>query len=72
MSVKVKNIVALRNNLLNELDLFYKSKKSDLNLERLNSISKVSSAIIRTDKLELEYAKHRGEDCSIDFISIKK
>ncbi len=72
MSVKVKNIVALRNNLLNELDLFYKSKKSDLNLERLNSISKVSSAIIRTAKIELEYAKHKGEDCNIDFISTKK
>ncbi len=72
MSVKVKNIVALRNNLLDELDLFYKSKKSDVNLERLNSISKVSSAIIRTAKLELEYAKHKGIDCNIDFISTKK
>jgi hypothetical protein len=68
---KVKNIVQLRENLLSELELFYGSAKSEKNLDRLNSISKVSSSIIRTAKLELEYAKHNGENCTINFISEK-
>jgi REP element-mobilizing transposase RayT len=72
MSKKVKNIVDLRENLLDELHLFYDSPKNDNNLDRLNSISKVSSAVIRTAKLQLEYAKHKGVDCEIEFISPKK
>ena len=68
---KVKNVVQLRENLLDELELFYASAKKEENLDRLNSISKVSSAIIRTAKLELEYAKHNSEDCVINFISEK-
>ncbi len=71
MSKKVKNIVELRENLLDELHLFYDSKKNENNLDRLNSISKVSSAVIRTAKLQLEYAKHKGVDCEIEFISPK-
>lgn len=72
MNRKVKNIVELRENLLNELQLFYSSKKNENNLDRLNSISKVSSAVIRTAKLQLEYAKHKGVDCEIEFIAPKK
>lgn len=72
MSKKVKNIVELRENLLDELHLFYDSQKNENNLDRLNSISKVSSAVIRTAKLQLEYAKHKGVDCDIEFISAKK
>jgi hypothetical protein len=72
MSKKVKNIVELRENLLDELHLFYDSQKNENNLDRLNSISKVSSAVIRTAKLQLEYAKHKGVDCEIEFISPKK
>lgn len=72
MNKKVKDIVDLRNNLLDELHLFYDSQKNENNLDRLNSISKISSAVIRTAKLQLEYAKHKGEDCNIDFISVNK
>lgn len=72
MSKKVKNIIDLRENLLDELHLFYDSPKNDNNLDRLNSISKVSSAVIRTAKLQLEYAKHKGVDCEIEFISPKR
>lgn len=66
---KINNISKLRENLINELDLFYKSKKSESNLDRLNSISKTSSTIIRTAKLELEYSKYKGLDVEIPFLN---
>lgn len=65
---KIKNVKDLRDNLVNELDLFYKSNKDDGNLERLNSVSKCTSTIIRTAKIELEYAKFKGIDIKIDFL----
>lgn len=65
---KIKTVKDLRDNLINELDLFYKSKKSESNLDRLNSISKCTSTIIRTAKTELEYAKYKGVDSNIDFL----
>ena len=72
MSKKVKNIVDLRENLLDELHLFYDSQKNENNLDRLNSISKISSAVIRTAKLQLEYAKHKGVDCDMDCFANRK
>lgn len=67
-----KDVVDLRDNILDELHLFYDIYKKENNIDRLNSISKVSSAVIRTAKLQLEYAKHKGVDCDIEFISPKK
>ncbi len=66
--ILIKTVANLRENLLDELQLFYDSEKSDVNLERLNSISKTSSTIIRTAKLELEYSKHKGTDKDIPFL----
>ena len=68
MKEEISNVKGLRNNLLRELGLFYESDKSESNIDRLNSISKVSSTIIRTAKIELEYAKYKGESIIIDFL----
>lgn len=67
MKSKIKTIKNLRDNLLDELNLFYENNTGD-GLERLDSISKTSSTIIRTAKVELEYAKHKNLDKGIDFL----
>lgn len=68
---KIKNIVNPRDNLIQELDNYYGSKKQEVDLERLNSISTVSSAIIRTAKVQLEYAKYKGVNIDIKFLTDK-
>ena len=65
---KITTVTDLRNNLLNELNLFYKSKTIK-NLEKLDSVSKVSSTIIRTAKLEFEYNKNKNLIKTIDFLT---
>ncbi|WP_460893293.1 hypothetical protein [Rufibacter soli] len=54
------------------MELFYSGEKSEKELDRLNSISKTSSTIIRTAKLELEYAKYKGKSTEIPFLSSGK
>lgn len=65
---KITNAKTLRENLLNELDIFYKSKKESTDLDRLNSISKTSSTVIRSAKIELEYAKYKDTNVEIPFL----
>lgn len=67
MRKKVKTVKNLRDNLLDELNLFYESKSKG-NLDRLEVISKASSTIIRTAKVELEYLKHKNIDKDITFL----
>jgi hypothetical protein len=64
---KIKTIKDLRDNLLDELNLFYEKQTED-GIDRLDSISKTSSTIIRTAKVELEYAKHKDLNKDIDFL----
>ena len=56
---KIENVKDLRDNLLNELNSFCENKTDD-SLDKLGTISKVSSIIIRTAKLEFdnEQKKH--------------
>lgn len=65
---KLNTISKIRENLINELDAYYKSKKTETNLDRLNSITKTSATIVRTAKVELEYAKFKGNDIEIPFL----
>jgi len=64
---KIENVKDLRDNLLNELNSFYENKTDD-SLDKLDTISKVSSTIIRTAKLELEYIKNKNLTKEIEFL----
>jgi len=68
MKNKIENIKQLRENLISELELFNDSQKDESNINRLSLISKTSSAIIRSAKTELEYAKYKGLNTEITFL----
>lgn len=65
----MKNAKELREKLIKQLDAFYESSQTDKDLEILDSVSKTSNAILRSAKLELDYAKYKGQSIKIDFLS---
>lgn len=69
MKKEIKNIRNLREALISELEEFYEGGKSQKGLETLDVISKTSSAIIRSAKVEMEYAKFKGVETEIDFLN---
>lgn len=69
MKKQIKNIRNLRETLISELETFYNDGKSQKGLETLDVISKTSSAIIRSAKVEMEYAKFKGMETDIEFLS---
>lgn len=72
MKEKIGNIKDLRDNLVDELANYYASDKGNSNLDRLGAVAKASATIIRTAKLELEYAKYKGRNIEIPFLSVNQ
>lgn len=64
----MKNIKQVRDELIKQYEVYKKSSKSDKDLDELAVITKVTSAIIRSAKTELDYKKYTNDKKIISFL----
>lgn len=64
----MKNIKQVRDELIKQYEVYKKSSKTDKDLDELAVITKVTSAIIRSAKTELDYKKYTNDKKIISFL----